>query len=283
MKLPVKTRNENLDSIDLKTLTAYGITESRKEIANEKLWNAALEVVKNVTDLNITEIRNIPFCDVELIILNAYKEISISPKLSMNSLCPNCHHVTELVRTKDEDRRLDLSKLTVNYDERNYEDVRIEIKPYSLEKLKSFYDEDCMPDDRKLAQWATFLKKTEDYGLRSLAFRVPTLGDMIDCSKITKTDAAFQEKLYDVCLVDAEIDWYSQDSIEDFKDIWNRFKHSEKNLLNFDFPRYSDMLLDCFRLHGINPYFDMTCDNCGSLYNQMINFLSFFVSGLLPK
>jgi hypothetical protein len=248
MKLPVPFERQ----IEVKKISTDTIIDVYEETKNGNVYKAMLSMLSGSILIDDkkpsnSELKLFPLVNTEYLIVESFKKFGLPSKVEGVYRCPRigCGHQIVLEKNRDEDTRIDVDKLEVNFSE---SDGTIEFEP----KDHSF----------------------KGVLVEKMVFRPITIGDLISIQEEKKsTKHAMNEILYR-CLVNME--YLSEDDLP-MESIKNRYR-----LELFKFNDISDTmkLQKLFRSYGYNLFKEFSCPKCGKEWKQSIDFTGFFVYAL---
>lgn len=299
VKLPIPARHINgqdtLTETNLRLAKTEDLARPKEVIEGGRYFHSLAAFTKAVTDLSDLQISKLPVRSAEYISKEGMSMLSLIDKLSSNIPCPVCGHINNLVKTRDKDKRIDIEKIRTVFAE-DGDDGRFTLRPLPFIEPKDGEEPKGIlsrvkrynPDNIEVYKfWASCLKKTADIIIRSITFKAPTLGEAIKAWDESKGDyKTFERKLYINCIIDMEYDVLADNPDDyDLEYVIKRYSNPlmDGGLLNFEWEEYYFMMREGFSKYGIYPYFEMSCEECGTEWEQQYQFMSFFALGLLPN
>lgn len=238
------------------------------------------------------DIARLAYKSAELLAIRIFSLIGIDTKISHVARCPQCKTERAFYDSPDHgDERLDINDFEVEYyvpDEGGMAQPVFRLKPMSPERARKKYPqlkgESDEWYDRRIKERCTLKEISTDrweVTVDSIDFRHPTLEDMRETDKKSRSEEEFGRKLHAALVVGAE--WTdASDEIEDFSHLKRVIGTSGGGLVGFGNHIYSYQIFAEMNRYGLQAKMEVACPNhrCAKDYTQWVPLIDFFEPAL---
>jgi len=272
LPIPIRLDGKVYDVVDIKQPTARDVANARMEVdrgdAHLAMMEWAIGCVREIQTLTgeaISELKDIRramrVCPYQsAIIISAYGRVEMTKDdgIESSSKCPKCGR-KNIFSQRDIDGEI--------VDRRDH-----------LKSLGVIYVQNAEPFDFPLEYPITIIRETkdgrDDLEVQSITMNWPTLAD---CSKgyaSAKAEPAFAENY---TYANALVSVNGEEVSASFKATYGRLIFDK--MLASDVMRLSDKMLSV----GIESNVTRVCEHCGDSWDEQVNVMGFFASGLRGK